>query len=388
MDRNSCSNQLDIIEGLRGYLALWVMTAHIFVFGAYIKIPSFFHQEGNNFLNILDMGSLAVGCFIIISGFVIFLLIDTKKEKYSVYITRRFLRIFPVYFLLFLVSIPCQWIAGESLEMTKNFQSAESIRVLQTVYDSHWLHFWYHFMLHLTMLHGLIPTNILQSSSCAFLGPAWSLSLEWQFYLIAPIWYALYTSNKLWKKMLTYGLGLIFIFKGHQLFNQIQNGSIVFFNFTYFFTGIASYFFYKKMKGTMIKKDIILPTSILLLLGIYRFSDKTTGLIPFVIWGIILALIFEPQDSLSSRFVRPIFTNSILRWLGKISYSVYLSHALVLCLVQFVVLKLFPNVSQNNLLIMLLIATPIITFTFSDYLYRTIELPFINYGKSITRNLQ
>jgi len=45
-----------------------------------------------------------------------------------------------------------------------------------------------HLLAHLTLLHGALPHNILPASEYMFLAPAWSLSLEWQFYLIAPIW--------------------------------------------------------------------------------------------------------------------------------------------------------------------------------------------------------
>ena len=40
---------------------------------------------------------------------------------------------------------------------------------------------------HIFLLQGLIPNNVLSESEYMFLGPAWSLSLEWQFYLVAPL---------------------------------------------------------------------------------------------------------------------------------------------------------------------------------------------------------
>ena len=36
------------------------------------------------------------------------------------------------------------------------------------------------------MLHGAISSNLLPDSPLRFNLPAWSISLEWQFYLIAP----------------------------------------------------------------------------------------------------------------------------------------------------------------------------------------------------------
>ena len=56
-------------------------------------------------------GALAVNCFMIISGFVIFMLLDQKKEHYGFFILRRFFRIFPVYPVLFLLALPCLFIS-------------------------------------------------------------------------------------------------------------------------------------------------------------------------------------------------------------------------------------------------------------------------------------
>ncbi len=33
----------------------------------------------------------------------------------------------------------------------------------------------------------MVPENVMPFAGTAFLGPAWSLSLEWQFYLVAPV---------------------------------------------------------------------------------------------------------------------------------------------------------------------------------------------------------
>jgi len=43
---------------------------------------------------------------------------------------------------------------------------------------------------HLTMLHGAVPDQILPGSSITYLPPAWSISVEWQFYLVAPFLFA------------------------------------------------------------------------------------------------------------------------------------------------------------------------------------------------------
>jgi peptidoglycan/LPS O-acetylase OafA/YrhL len=49
------------------------------------------------------------------------------------------------------------------------------------------MYFWQHVVAHLTMLHGAISNNLLPWSDYAFNSPAWSISVEWQFYLLAPL---------------------------------------------------------------------------------------------------------------------------------------------------------------------------------------------------------
>src|SRR5690606_30718104 len=49
------------------------------------------------------------------------------------------------------------------------------------------LDFFNYATLHSVMLHGAVPHEWLPRSSVAMLGPSWSVSLEWQFYLFAPL---------------------------------------------------------------------------------------------------------------------------------------------------------------------------------------------------------
>src|SRR5579872_2939516 len=87
------------IEGLRGVLALWVVLGHILAAAGLGE-----HWRGP--FAVLAAGGNAVDAFIIVSGFVIFYLIETARESYGRFIFRRALRLYPVYLLCLLVSIP------------------------------------------------------------------------------------------------------------------------------------------------------------------------------------------------------------------------------------------------------------------------------------------
>lgn len=55
--------------------------------------------------------------------------------------------------------------------------------------ESWWANIHWNIPLHLLMLHGVVPEVLVARAPGAFLAPAWSVSLEWQFYLVAPLAY-------------------------------------------------------------------------------------------------------------------------------------------------------------------------------------------------------
>lgn len=82
------------LEGLRGLMALWVVFGH-----SLAALPLINQHVPPTALN-----SYAVDVFIILSGFVIFFMIDNKRQPYFQYITQRFFRIFPLYLLVLVAS--------------------------------------------------------------------------------------------------------------------------------------------------------------------------------------------------------------------------------------------------------------------------------------------
>jgi peptidoglycan/LPS O-acetylase OafA/YrhL len=114
-------------------------------------------------------------------------------------------------------------------------------------------------------------------------------------------------------------------------------------------------------------------------------SHKATlNLLPFCIWIVFFSLLLEPDSSLSARFIRPLFSNPFTAWLGKISYSIYLSHALILVGLQWALLRIWPNATQSQHLFLLVALGILGTVGVSAVLYNWIEKPFIQLGKKLT----
>ena len=97
------SPRIKELEGLRGCLAWWVVLYHIYVYSG------LFHTNLQKYETWINSGWVAVELFIILSGYVIFLLLETQKEPYALYLTRRFFRIAPLYYTL------CAWGVAEAL---------------------------------------------------------------------------------------------------------------------------------------------------------------------------------------------------------------------------------------------------------------------------------
>ena len=166
------------IEGLRGVLALWV------VFGHTLQAAGLGEHWRGPFA-VLAAPYNAVQAFIIVSGFVIFYLLDSAREGYGRFLWRRGLRLYPAYIVCLLVSVLMQSAVLQAYTQAPWPNYANDGKVQITLNSIAFLPA--QLAAHLTMTHSLIPDHILPYSNYAILGQAWSLSLEWQFYVVAPL---------------------------------------------------------------------------------------------------------------------------------------------------------------------------------------------------------
>ena len=181
--------KIEALDGLRGWMALWVVFFHSASLAGFNII-----KNGSSIATAID-GTLAVDVFILLSGFVISVLLRQKGELYLPFIIRRALRLFPVYFFVLIISISMLGFTRSTLKQipfstTKNVERVEII-------DKTKEHFSFHVLSHLILFKGIIPDKVLPLSSYSLVGQAWSLSLEWQFYLIAPFLIALIVGRRM-----------------------------------------------------------------------------------------------------------------------------------------------------------------------------------------------
>lgn len=87
------------LEALRGLLALWVVVCHVTA-----RIVSDATIRNAHFQAVLEP-LIPVTVFMILSGFVIFALLQREHPSYGEFVMRRFFRLAPLYFVV----LPWRW---------------------------------------------------------------------------------------------------------------------------------------------------------------------------------------------------------------------------------------------------------------------------------------
>ncbi len=164
--------RLDSLDGVRGVLAMYVMLGHMAPFAL---LPTRLQDA-------VSHGGAAVDVFFVLSGLVITQSLRHADGQAAPFLVARVARIFPVFLAVFAVAVAvaptsCGF---EYMPWIGTGDVARAICVKS--WPAAWLP---EILAHLTMTHGLFPYVIWPHVWVSFLGSAWSLSTEWQFYVLA-----------------------------------------------------------------------------------------------------------------------------------------------------------------------------------------------------------
>ena len=355
------------IEGLRGWLAWAVVFSHLTqTSGIYAK--GFGPAPGD----------FAVLVFIIISGFVIAHLVIERPEPYGTYLVRRLMRIFPVFAVTCLIGYFTYDIHALALSRVP-WKTDESVANIIRLARSNHEFFWAHVLAHLTMLHGVISNSVLPFSQYAFSAPAWSLSLEWQFYLVAPlvITLARQPRNLIW---LVIGVAALEISYRLHWLGEFQSPSFLPAVAGYFGVGIASRISYPAIAGTLRFPGIIFALLLILV-------PLTWDAIPILVWVFVLTglVVNWPDADPLSRAYRFVLESRAATYFGSRSYSVYLCHPALIAICHLLWTDLFPLASRAITFFALSAMVVPLTIITAELLYRSIERPGIALGSWLAR---
>ena len=344
------------IEGARAWLAWAVVVGHIALYSGLSTIS----PAG---MFIAYFGDYAVHVFIIISGFVITHLIVKKHEPYGIYIGRRALRIFPAYLIGLVLAIATAQLSYATL-IPYAYSDPGQVKHLLTFAREFHDHFWPQIGLHIFLLHGIVPNQVLPESQYMFLPPAWSLSLEWQFYLIAPVWLWLLRKSALVTVVITILIVALYV---HFLSRGFVNPSFLPGAALWFLVGMATRLAVERLPN-------LKQFPFAFLFGTFALFH-TRELIPFVLWAGLVAYIKYGKD-----FV--LLDGALAKAAGARSYSVYVLHYPILCASLYLSLKIL-QLSIWLTIGLAAIATVLGTALASEIVYRFVEVPAINAGRRL-----
>ncbi|EML7011503.1 TPA: acyltransferase family protein [Klebsiella pneumoniae] len=350
------------LEGLRGLMALWVVAGH-----AFASLPMLSSKIPANLLN-----TQAVDVFIMLSGFVIFFMMDNKPQSYGKYLTQRFFRIFPIYLLALIVSfvlidfttsVLTHALAAPAtngrLEIINQFNKAPSL----------------HAFFHLLLIQGAVPVSMLKDSSFTILGQAWSVSVEWQFYIIAPLLFML--MNKITSKKNCLALFIILIFMIG--YGKITDKGFYGNNLFAFSIGYLTFYFYKNIYPSINLAQLKIASAIAIFLSIILLGKDA---FPVIIWVASFYAVLKKDMCGELSFLGKVLDWRPVLYIGRISYSIYMVHMVIV----FCILSLLSGYNELPLYMYAVfpVSCIVVSIAISSLTYRYIEKPMMSFGKRIS----
>ncbi len=293
------------LDGLRGALAFYVLLSHTVPFAA---VPDWL-------VRLFSHGGAGVDVFFILSGLVIVQSLGSYDYRARPFLIARTARIFPVFLVVFALALAVQPLRTGFGRMPWLGLDSPA----RFIWSGGWPDGWaVSIATHLTMTHGLFPDGVLPYAWVEFLGAAWSLSTEWQFYLVA-----LLLAGRIGLRRLTW----LFLAASaaaitwHVLAPDLWQFSRAFLpnKAQYFALGIASAALVRRDEAALRDYAQVLAAG-LTLSAIQGGVDK---LLPPLIWTICLVAQLR-SDRIVVRPIAAALSSRTAVWLGAVSYCLYL----------------------------------------------------------------
>lgn len=303
-------------------------------------------------LNINGMftgGGIAVQSFYIISGFFVALMFDSSPAYANLkkFYRSRVLRIFPIYYAVFFLAILFTSISGiHSLDGAGEIFSSFNFETKLLLVFSNVFIFFQDWVMFLGWNDGHLGfvSHFSQSSPPLYhflmVPQAWSLAIELSFYLVAPFLVRCKTVTLIFLVVL--GLVIRIIFYKNGLFEDPWSYRFFGLELFTFLIGILSYRIYKK--GRNEKWEIL--------------ASKKMGffsLLFMLCFAVTLKALPAPVKLLAPFFYLSIFillpiifnftkSNKLDRFIGELSYPLYVVHILVINLAD----AIFDDLAEKN----------------------------------------
>lgn len=342
LQRMRKSPHLPALDAVRGIAACSVVVAHI--------------------IGPVELGAMAVQVFFVLSGFLITWLLlreldATGEVSLKGFYARRTLRIFPAFYVFWILCL----IAARLRAAPINWSEAMAAFFYMGDYY--------------TALH---PSHAQQ-----FMGITWSLGVEEKFYLLWPTVFVLFRKNLrrlLWIVIAT--VAVICLYRA------------AVYSYALFPVDYLRYSFDSRFADILVGCGFAIALKLAKVEPLLRVVDRVK-ILPFIAAGMLLWLVFResvmaedwfylfamPLNSLimGVMLLQLVFLgsmrgytwldNPVLRYLGRISYSLYLYHIVMIASVQYYL----PHMRQRYSFPLMFILSLIV----ASASYRFIEEPFL-----------
>lgn len=370
-EMNKRFEQLDSIRGLAAFSVL----LHHVALAASIPVITIL-TTGFSPFRVFTNGQSAVVLFFILSGFVLSLpYLNGSQAKYKVFITKRFFRIYIPYIVSVVLAIFLCFLVSEG-----------GIQEMSDWFNKSWI---YPINFHLLLEHIIMIGNF---NTDAFNNVIWSLIHEMRISIIFPIlgyilikykWYStlgicfglslISGLNNIYNFETSYGNNTSFLDTLHYSSMFLIGGLIaknkdfllrIYINlskslkFILIFLGFISYTYYGGVKAISEKINISPYSEIL---GDYSIA-----------FGVSLIIII----SLGSKNITKYLVIKPFKFLGEISYSLYLYHLIVLTTLVYLLHGIIP-------IWLIYLLTIIISIIVAKISYNYIEIPAIRIGQKV-----
>ena len=365
----SASPRLEYLDALRGFAILGVISAHCA------------GQAGGAFHGcwLAFAGSTGVLLFFLVSAFTIFLTLDRAQARETHvlrnFFIRRFMRILPMFWV---GSVLYVWLPGRE-------------HCVPPIDVNAW-----HYALTAALQHGWHPATIN-----SVVPGGWTIAVEGAFYLIAP-W--LFFKIRDWRRALWFLLAALFFSKAATiglhvlvaragLFGGVPAPWVDFFYGRWFPTQLPVFacgilaFRIIKSSGPFWTPRIglvfLAASGVMLFSAIEIGSHGLLSEQVFYGFGYLLLILGLNANPL------PLFVNFFTRLVGRISYSAYILHFVILEVVVSVARAVSPGIFNRPLaaFILLFFATALLTIPVAWTTFRFVETPAIALGaRWIRRN--
>ena len=350
------SNSLPNITSLRFFLALLVVIFHISQFSTNRGFPSF---DG---LPIFRKGTEAVYMFFSLSGFLIIRNLFEEKLKTGTvslrgFYKRRILRIFPLYYAVLIVGLIYYNIVLPKLGFEiepRQYSIGQGF-----------------------MLGGTFFSNILATyKPGGILEILWSIGIEEQFYVIVAPLFLLLPVKRILLFLGLFSLVYFLIYNSEEI-EILRKFKMLFYYFSVSGAVAVLSLIYPRFKVGLAVKVVVFGLFIFYFVSdffINNLSDLQYQLLSVILFSTFIYCIIQTPYK--------ILENVKLKYLGKISYGIYMLHAIVMQMTGLVFLKINSTFSDLNPVIFIVsfnVLTLTATVLMSHLSYKYFESFFLKF---------